>query len=156
MEVNISRTAREADSASVAPWGAAPRTGSCERARGLSDTGSPTNFRQGGHDHPFRHVLDDLDFPHFPWENEVNRSAFGFLVGPQKLQGFCILDIHLRQRTPRMNRRADAIVREEVAHTHIDRDTRGGLHSPGNRLSVKKMFVPSGGLKSMTERVAQV
>src|SRR5215831_3624419 len=145
MEVNISRTAREADSASVAPWGAAPRTGSCELARGLSDTGSPTNFRQGAHDHTFRHVLDDFDFSHFSWENEVHRSAFGLLVGAQKLQGFRILDIYFWQRTPRMDRGADTIVSEGVAHTHIDCDTRGGLHSPGNGFPVKKMSVAGGG-----------
>src|SRR5690348_4329396 len=116
MEVNISRTAREADSGSIAPCGAAPRTGSGGLARGWSGTGSPTNFRQGGHNQTLRHVLDDLDFSHCPGENEVHRSALGFLVGTQKLQGFCILDIDLRQRTPRMNGSADSIVSEGVAH----------------------------------------
>src|SRR5215471_17473374 len=131
MEVNISRTAREADSGSFAPWGAAPRTGSCRPASGLSGTGSPTNFRQGGHDHTFRHVLDDFDFSHFSREDKVNRSAFGFLVGTQKLQGFCILNIYLRQRTPRMNRGANTFISTRVAYIQVEGDTRGGLHAPG-------------------------
>src|SRR5690348_16645400 len=156
MEVNISRTAREADSASVAPSGAAPRTGCWARPDNPSGTGGPSNFRQRGDNHAFRDIVNDLNFADFSRKNEVNRSGFGFLVRPQQLESFRVLYIDIRQRTPGMDGVANALVSSGVAHAHLDCNLRRGLHAPGYSLSVKEMLVFCRGLQGMAKGVPQV
>src|SRR6266851_4884634 len=102
MAVNISRTARDADSRSVTPSGAAPMTGSFVIGFGISD--SPTrclpDFRHGGGDRALGNVLHDFYFSDFLGKYKVYGSGFGFLVGLHQLQCFCGRDVDFGKRSP--------------------------------------------------------
>src|SRR5271165_1394877 len=113
MAVNISRTAREADSRSVAPSGAAPMTGSAGFGLGISLTStSPTrglpDFRQGCGDGVLGDVLHNFYFADFARQNEVDGSGLGFLVGLHQLEGFRGLNRNLGKPAPGASRVSDA------------------------------------------------
>src|SRR5581483_5514279 len=113
MEVNISRTAREADSASVAPSGAAPRT-RCESPGSGSGTGRPSNLRERRDDRAFRDILDDLNFADFSRKHEMNGPGFGLLVGTQQLESFGVLNVDIRQHSPSVHSLTNALVSSGV------------------------------------------
>ena len=79
----MSRTAREADSRSVAPAGAAPTTTGFVSvlmiflSNGLRQI---TQFFYGLNDDLFRHVIGDLDASQLCWQNEVHHAVKRLLV----------------------------------------------------------------------------
>src|SRR6185312_9411304 len=156
MDVNISRTAREADSVSVAPSGAAPRTCCCELPGAASGTGGPSNLRQCGNNYALGNVHNDFNFSNLLWKNEVNSSGFRLLVGAQQLESLRVLDIHIGQRPPGVDCVANTFVSCVVAYTRIHSNSSRGLHAPSNGFSVEKMLVLGSGLERMAESMSKV
>src|SRR5690242_17934432 len=109
MEVNISRTAREADSGSDVPCGAAPRTAPGDDPPSVSGTRSPSNFSQSGCDCAFRNVLDHLYFADHFGKHESDGATLGLLVRLHQPHCLGALYIHLRQWAPCVDGMADSL-----------------------------------------------
>src|SRR5450432_1052967 len=156
MAVNISRTAREADSRSVAPSGAAPTTGFGSSLTGVSPTRCLPDFRQGYCYRSLGYVLYDFYFADFSGKHKVDSSSFGFFVGLHQLQGLCGLHVDFGKWSPGTDGAGDAVIEDAVAQTNLRRNLCGGDHSPGHGFSVEKMTIGGGGFESVADGVSEI
>src|SRR5712692_6550376 len=97
MAVNISRTAREADSGSVAPSGAAPRTGALVIA---SATRHPPHFRQRRGDYALGDIFDDIHFADLFRKDKVHYAVLRLFVRLDQLHRFAGLHGHAGKFSP--------------------------------------------------------
>src|SRR2546428_7511597 len=102
--VNISRTARDADSESVAPSGAAPTTGVLAFSLTVElPTRCPPNLRQSSRNYVLRDILYNFHFPDFFRKYKVHDSPFRLLVGLEQSHCFSSLQIDSRKGSPGKN-----------------------------------------------------